>query len=954
MAKLLNTIAIGVIALIANCAIAYPEEPPVQQPQLRIEAGMHTGVIRGIDVSADGRLLVTGSDDKTVRLWSLPEGRLLKILRVPMGRGFGGKIFAVAISPDGRTVAAGGWDAYRSQNENNHFVYLFDTVSGGLAKRLGPLPNVVVDLAFSPGAERLAAGLGGKNGVRVWTAPFDGEPMTDSGYGDSIYGLAFDRSGSGRFATTSWDGMIRLYDRDLALAPETATAPGGKYPLRIAFSPDGDTLAVGYGDTTNVDLLSVPNLVRVHAVETGFAGNGDLGKVAWSADGGSLYASGSYDDGTGYSPVLRWAGSGQGMHVALDGPHDSITELAVLPLGGVAFGSADPAFGIFDADGKRRLFQGPVTADMRVKRDGHFRGAPDATGVWFGLKVRSGDSWLFDAGRLTFEKAPEPPADYIAPVTSTLNIANWTDQTGSTLDRQALGLGPQEIARSLAIAPDAKSFILGAEWSIYRFDAEGRQMWSNSVEGLAWGVNLSADGSIVVAALGDGTIRWYRASDGAELLAFFVHVPDKRWIAWTPSGYYAASPGAEDLIGWHVNGKAWDDSVDFFPASRFRDRFYRPDIVQLVLQMRDEQRAIAEANTRAKRKMEETSVRSILPAVVKIIADPRGVETDRPEVTLTYRLRSPSGRPITKLEVRIDDRPIDTRAATPLDDEDHEIAVSLPAHDAEVSLIAYVGEQPSAPAKIAVKWTGKAGAGKPKLFALVIGVSAYDDTSLSLGYAAKDASDFEAALEAQKGRFYGDVEVVALLDKDASKSAIETGLAKLRRKAGPQDFVIVFMAGHGVTDSALDFYYLPADGSRDPLLYDANNVSGLVINNMLSKIPGKVLLFLDTCRAGRAASSAGRVDMQKAANDMAQGGLVVFASSTGDQDSLESAEWSNGAFTRAMLQTLADAKAYGEDGELSIFELAEQLSSRVRTLTGGRQAPVLANYGPLFTLAALR
>ena len=204
-------------------------------------------------------------------------------------------------------------------------------------------------------------------------------------------------------------------------------------------------------------------------------------------------------------------------------------------------------------------------------------------------------------------------------------------------------------------------------------------IWRNNVEGIAWGVNISADGSVVVAALADGTIRWYSASDGAELLAFFVHVPDKRWIAWTPSGYYAASPGAEDLIGWHVNGKTLDDPVDFFPASRFRDRFYRPDIVQLVVKMRDEKRAIAEANIRAKRKMEEESIHAILPAVVEIIADPRGIETDKPDLTLTYRLRSPSGRPVTKLEVRIDDRPVESRAATPLDEEDHEITVSLPA-----------------------------------------------------------------------------------------------------------------------------------------------------------------------------------------------------------------------------------------------------------------------------------
>ena len=125
-----------------------------------------------------------------------------------------------------------------------------------------------------------------------------------------------------------------------------------------------------------------------------------------------------------------------------------------------------------------------------------------------------------------------------------------------------------EQSRSLAIAPDGQSFVLGAEWSLSRFDAAGQRLWRNSVFGIAWGVNLSSDGSLVIVAHGDGTLRWYRASDGAELLAFFVHVPDKKWVAWTPSGYYAASPGGEDLIGWHVNGPDWGDSVGFFPASR--------------------------------------------------------------------------------------------------------------------------------------------------------------------------------------------------------------------------------------------------------------------------------------------------------------------------------------------------------------------------------------------------
>jgi WD40 repeat protein len=77
------------------------------EPMLRIEAGMHTAPIPRIGLSSDGTLLTTASGDKTVRLWSLPTGKLLRTLRLPIDAGHGGKIFAVALSPNGRIVAAG-------------------------------------------------------------------------------------------------------------------------------------------------------------------------------------------------------------------------------------------------------------------------------------------------------------------------------------------------------------------------------------------------------------------------------------------------------------------------------------------------------------------------------------------------------------------------------------------------------------------------------------------------------------------------------------------------------------------------------------------------------------------------------------------------------------------------------------------------------------------------------
>ncbi len=105
--------AIIAVAVLAGAARA--EDLPDRRPMLRIEPGMHTAVIRRIGVDAACTLMVTGSDDKTARLWALPEGgrespKLLRTLRVPIGEGYEGRVNAVALSPDGRWVAAGGWD----------------------------------------------------------------------------------------------------------------------------------------------------------------------------------------------------------------------------------------------------------------------------------------------------------------------------------------------------------------------------------------------------------------------------------------------------------------------------------------------------------------------------------------------------------------------------------------------------------------------------------------------------------------------------------------------------------------------------------------------------------------------------------------------------------------------------------------------------------------------------
>ena len=97
------------IALVAPPTFA---EDPTAQPQPRLETGMHTAPIKRIATDAAGRWAVTASDDKTARVWAVATGEQLVVLRPPQDAGNEGKLYAVALSPDGATVALGGWTGW--------------------------------------------------------------------------------------------------------------------------------------------------------------------------------------------------------------------------------------------------------------------------------------------------------------------------------------------------------------------------------------------------------------------------------------------------------------------------------------------------------------------------------------------------------------------------------------------------------------------------------------------------------------------------------------------------------------------------------------------------------------------------------------------------------------------------------------------------------------------------
>lgn len=579
-------------ALLPALARAEDDSTLYDRPTLIVDPGRHTAMINRASVDAAGRFAVTGSDDKTVRVWSLEGGGLLRSIRVPAGPGNVGKIFAVAISPDGAVIAAGGWTAGDRQPPN---LYLFDRASGALIKRIYGLPNAVLHLVFSPDGRRLAATLGGKNGLRLYDrATGWAEIGRDTDYDVSSYGATFSRDGI--LATTSDDGRIRLYGPALG-EPLVRQAQVGQEPFGIAFSPDGRRLAVGFTDTTAIEILDGHSLARQPGPDTSDFDNGDLSNVAWSADGLTLLAGGRYDRGDGKTSVVAWSKTGWRDRRLMSAGQSTIMTLAPLAGGGVLVAAADSFLARLEADGKPRWVQASPKADFRGQRSSLAVSA-DGMQVDFGYETGSKPSVRFDLRGMRLIAAPSDGAT-APPRQDGLTILDWENGYTPTLDGALLPLKAFEMSFSLSVESGRQGFLLGSNWLLRSFDAKGTLRWSHPAPGAVWATAISGDGRLAVAAYDDGTIRWHRMDDGRELLAFMPLIDRVNWVAWTPEGFYAATPGARGVLKWHVN-HGWDAPAETVPVADIPN-LSRPDALPLVLREMETARALGLADMAAAR-----------------------------------------------------------------------------------------------------------------------------------------------------------------------------------------------------------------------------------------------------------------------------------------------------------------------------------------------------------------
>jgi hypothetical protein len=308
--------------------------------------------------------------------------------------------------------------------------------------------------------------------------------------------------------------------------------------------------------------------------------------VFWSSSGEYIFGSGDSDD-TSQSTIYRWQAANLQNPQLFKIPTHRIEGMRAFVDDQLLFSTEDGFVGIANKNGAIVSSSTPTLMQFPQNSQA-FQVSHDGMIVAFPTSQNETSSLVFD----TRDPGIANPVNSSAKLASAktlskkIHITDWLNSSAPKLNGHTLDMQNKfELVRCYAIAPKEDKVVLGTDAALRAYDAKAGVLWKKVLaSGLAWNVAITGNGKLVVATLSDGTIRWYRMSDGEEQLALFFHANQRDWVLWRPDGYYASSELGDNLIGWHVN-RGMDKEPDFYRAVQFERQFYRPDLlrVQLVL-----------------------------------------------------------------------------------------------------------------------------------------------------------------------------------------------------------------------------------------------------------------------------------------------------------------------------------------------------------------------------------
>lgn len=553
-------------------------------PRVIIE-GFEQGVF-SVALSPDGKRIVTGGQDGSVRLWDLPAFRAGAAQRIALDKstklsGHGITVECVAFSRDGKRIASGSWD---------NTARLYDDAGKDIAVLKGHSRGVMA-MAFSPDSSLLATASGDHafpvaGEIRAWDAADGKERGLIGKQNDMALGVAFTNDGS-RVFTTGRDRAVRIWDlakrtEIKVLRPADSEADEAKIAHAIAYSPNGSFLAVA-GEGGTIALWDVKARKRIamlvghsHVIHS-LAWSGDNARLASaSADRsaiiwdiaskkplktlthpGSVYAVAFSNDGEkiatgGFDKVLRiWSGEKAEVEASREGHTASIRALAFSPDGKqLASAGSDFTVKLWNLSSNESIdLRGHSKAVRSIAFLGTSRLATAADDgfvrIW-----NSADREVihtfgpYPDGALSI--AASPRGSFVAVGLGNGRIHILDAAEGQT---RAVLTGPTDGVAALAIAPDGRELAAGGFDRVIRLWSAGVKPSSpdavfphnSSVRAVA----VTPNGSIIATATDDGTIALIDSATGEAKSNWKAHEGQIEDLSFSGDGVHLASAGID-------------------------------------------------------------------------------------------------------------------------------------------------------------------------------------------------------------------------------------------------------------------------------------------------------------------------------------------------------------------------------------------------------------------------
>jgi WD40 repeat protein len=511
----------------------------------------------------------------------------------------------------------------------------------------------------------------------------------------------------------------------------------------------------------------------------------------------------------------------------------------------------------------------------------------------------------------------------------------------------------------------------------------------SAVTTLVW----SANGQMIVSGSRDGTVRVWNVQDRSEVVQLIAlgsnDGPSRDYVAVTPDQFYRASRRRVDGVAFRVNDQ-------LYPFEQFDLRFNRPDVIVERLGGEPETvRTLRAAYERRLKKLalteSELSADVHLPEV-SLAGEALPVSTAASTLALRVRARDEK-YPLDRINVFVNDVPVFGTAGLSIPDREaraHEQNIQVPLVPGRNKLqVSVLNQQGAESLRQTVYTTSTSEPAPPDVYIVAIGVSKYRNAAYDLRFASKDARDLVDTYRAAATRegAQGQVHVLDLTDERATREGIRQAREWLKQ-ARANDLVLVFAAGHGMTDDRQNYYFGTYDVDKEN-----PSVNGLPYEDFEGLLDGiaalKKVLLIDTCFSGEiekdeptvvapadtggagtvsvrafkpargsegtADDSAPRATGERTGNvdvvrfqqelfaDLRRGtGAVVISSASGSEYALEGPQWSNGVFTYALLNGLKNGRAdANKDARVTVSELQVYVLEEVRKLTTGGQNPTV-------------